>query len=89
MKLTKIGVAGTEESSDIVITVAPADEAGIHIELSGKPVVLKQFGRQMKAVITQTVKACGVENVKVSAKDSGALDYTIIARVRAAVLRAV
>ena len=45
MKLNKTGEAGAAESGDILVTVAPSEESGIQIELSGKSVILKQFGR--------------------------------------------
>ena len=48
MKLNKTGEAGAAESGDILVTVAPSEESGIQIELSGKSVILKQFGRQIR-----------------------------------------
>ena len=77
--------AGTLESGDILIQIAPAQK-GLEIELQSS--VAAQFGRQIKAVITDTLKGLGVENACIKATDKGALDCTIRARVTAAVVRA-
>lgn len=89
MHLSKIGEAGAAERGDILVTVTPAQEAGIQVELTGKPVILKQFGRQIKELIAETAAKSGVQHALISAKDGGALDCTIKARVRAAIQRAV
>ena len=47
-----------------------------------------QFGRQIKAVITETLTGLGIDNAYVKATDKGALDCTIRARVTAAAVRA-
>ena len=47
-----------------------------------------QFGRQIKAVITETLEGLGVIDAHVQAIDKGALDCTIRARVTAAAVRA-
>lgn len=88
MKLRTTGEAGAAESSDIHVTVAPNEEQGLHIELTGKPVILRQFGRQIKELIKKTAEDLGVVHATISAKDNGALDYTIKARVHTAILRA-
>ena len=80
----KNAVAGTLESGDILIQIAPGD--GLQVELQSS--VAAQFGRQIKAVITDTLKGLGVENASIKATDKGALDCTIRARVTAAVVRA-
>ena len=85
--LLQTGQAGTIESNDIMVTVAPATVgAGIKIELVSP--VLKQYGRQMKIVIEETLKQRGVSDAMVHANDKGALDCTIRARVEAATDRA-
>ena len=89
MKLNKTGEAGAAESGDILVTVAPAEEPGLQIELSGKSVILKQFGRQIRELIRKTAEENGVEKHRIIAKDNGDLDFTIKARVRAAIQRAV
>ena len=85
MEILKSSVAGTMESSDIMITLEPGS-GGIEIEL--KSMVDKQFGRQIHAVITNTLSELKVKSAKVTAVDKGALDCTIQARVKTAVHRA-
>ena len=75
MKLIHKAMAGTMESSDIMITIEPKEEGGIQLELTSS--VMQQFGRQIEAVIRETLKGLGVENALVTAADKGALDCTI------------
>lgn len=86
MKIINSSIAGTLESSDIQIMIEPKDEAGIEIELSSS--VEKQFGKQVRKVIKETLEAMKIENARVIAKDKGALDCTIKARVQCAACRA-
>lgn len=94
MELKTVGVAGTMESSDILITVEPAGRQGpgageaeaIEIELSS--IVEKQFGTQIRREITDTLHSLGVARARVKAVDRGALNCVIRARVKAAVSRA-
>jgi citrate lyase subunit gamma (acyl carrier protein) len=80
----KNAVAGTLESGDILVQIAPGE--GLQVELQSS--VAAQFGRQIKAVITETLTGLGIENAYVKATDKGALDCTIRARVTAAAVRA-
>lgn len=86
MKLLNNSIAGTLESSDIQIILEPKAEAGIEIEL--KSSVEKQFGRQIRKVITEALENLKVEGARVIATDKGALDCTIKARVQCAAYRA-
>jgi citrate lyase subunit gamma (acyl carrier protein) len=86
-KINRPGQAGTLESSDIMITVAPAAAgSGVSIELVSP--VLKQFGAQIREVIVRTLSEEGVDDVIVNANDKGALDCTIRARLMTALARA-
>ena len=80
----KEAIAGTLESGDIMITIGPGE--GLEVELQSS--VAAQFGRQIKAVITDTLEGLGIKDAHVEAIDKGALDCTIRARVTAAVVRA-
>ena len=80
----KEATAGTLESGDILIQIAPAK--GLEIELQSS--VAAQFGRQIKEVIKDTLEGLGVNDAYVKAVDKGALDCTIRARVTAAAVRA-
>lgn len=88
MLLKTTGIAGTLESSDIMITVQPAEEnkSGLEIELTSS--VKRQFGRQIIETIEKTAKELGVENALIKAVDKGALNYAIVARTKAAIYRA-
>lgn len=78
--------AGTFESGDILIQLFPPEQQGIDIDLESS--VARQFGTQIRAVISDTLHECGISDVRVKAVDKGALDCTIRARVTAAALRA-
>ena len=82
----KTAMAGTLESGDIFIQIAPNDNAGLHIDLDST--VAYQFGDQIKKVITETLQCLGIDQAEVKATDKGALDCTIRARVTAAAVRA-
>ena len=82
----KEAFAGTLESGDIFIQIAPTDQKGVQIDLDST--VKYQFGNQIKKVITETLQGLGIENAAVKATDKGALDCTVRARVTAAAVRA-
>ena len=85
MELKTTSIAGTMESSDIMITIEPGVGA-LEIELTST--VEKQFGREIRRVIHDTLCELDVVNARVTAVDKGALDCAIRARVRAAAYRA-
>ena len=76
--------AGTLESSDVFVEIAPA-ENGIEIDLNS--VVQAQFGEEILAVVREVLTECGVENANLRIQDRGALDCVIRARVETAVNR--
>lgn len=83
-KIVKMAKAGSVESNDILILISPG-EGNLEIELES--VVYKQFGESIKDVILQTLVEEGVRDAKIIAKDKGALDFTIKARVKACISR--
>ncbi|HHV64599.1 MAG TPA: citrate lyase acyl carrier protein [Peptococcaceae bacterium] len=89
MVISKAAQAGSSETSDILIMVSPNPDGGIKLELDSKKVILKQFGKQIEKVIREKIAEMGVKDIMVIAKDNGALDYTIRARVQAAIERAI
>lgn len=82
----KTSTAGTMESGDIMIQIAPTDRPRLNVELQSS--VEYQFGDQIRQVITETLTSLGVTQADVHATDKGALDCTIRARVTAAAVRA-
>lgn len=83
MDIKKAAMAGTLESSDVQITIEPADELTISLESS----VLNQYGRQIKETVLATLKELGITSGKVTVIDKGALDCTLKARVACAAYR--
>ena len=74
--------AGSVESNDLLVIISPADELSIDISSE----VSLQYGDDIKRVIEETVKKFGVEKAQIKIEDKGALDFTIRARVEAAIL---
>lgn len=85
MELKTTGVAGTLESSDVMVTLEPADSGGIKLLLEST--VLKQYGRQIRETTLATLERLGVRNAGVTVNDHGALDCTIKARIECAYYR--
>ena len=77
MKIVKKGQAGTMQSSDLMVTVEPAE--GLEIDIQST--VKKQFEHLIRARLEQVL-------TKLSVSDRGALDYAIEARLEAALQRA-
>jgi len=86
VKINKAARAGTMESNDIYVMVYPKENSGIVIDLES--IVIKQFGEQIRKVIIETIEKLDIKDIYVVAKDRGALDYTIKARIETAIKRA-
>ena len=86
MELIKTGMAGTVESGDILVEVEKTEGTGLEIQLDST--VMGLYGRRIREVITETVAECGVDGIRIVASDKGALDCTIRARIKTAILRA-
>ena len=85
--ITHVAQAGTVESSDILIILAPAEpQSGFQIELATP--TPKQYGAQIRELLSQTLTTSGIADAVVQATDKGALDYTIKARLLTAIERA-
>ena len=59
------------------------------IDFSLESAVINQYGNQIKKVAYETLENLGIDNVKLTIVDKGALDCTIKARIEAAVYRSV
>lgn len=84
VEITKMATAGSVESNDILVMISKG-EGNIEIELES--VVEQQYGEEIKKLIHDTLIEEGVDNAKVIAKDKGALDFTIKARVKTCISR--
>jgi len=85
MKIIKQAIAGTLESSDLMVKVAPSDNDSLDLVISSE--VIKQFGQQIRLVVLDTLAKLDVSAGSVIIEDKGALDCAIRARVQTAVLR--
>lgn len=85
MIIEKTSQAGTLESNDILVKLMPNPEGTIQINLQS--VVLKQFGKQIKAIAQKTLQDHGITSCICDLEDKGALDYVIQARIEIAIQR--
>ena len=85
MKIHRQAMAGTLESSDVMITVGPGS-GGVDIDLNST--VDAYYHDQILSVLTGVLEELGVEDASVQAVDHGALDCTIRARMTTALKRA-
>lgn len=86
MKITKEALAGTVESSDLMVKVAPAKG---ELDIVIRSEVYKQYGEQIRQVVKETLQKMDVIEGLIVVEDKGALDCVIRARLQSAVLRAV
>lgn len=84
MEITRPAMAGTLESSDCQVTV---EEGEGRIDLTLDSAVINQFGNQIRRVTMETLERLGVDSVKITIVDKGALDCTLKARIEGAVYR--
>ncbi len=87
MKLLKKAQAGTFESSDIMILVEPVSE-GIGRKLEIDSSVMLQYGDILTNLINKVLNKYEITDIHLIAKDKGALEPTIIARLETAIERA-
>ncbi|MBP3214874.1 MAG: citrate lyase acyl carrier protein [Clostridium sp.] len=86
MELKKAAMAGTLESSDIMITLEPNPAGGISLTLESD--VKAMFGEAIEKMVREVLAEFGVENAIVDIRDKGALDFAIRARMECAICRA-
>ena len=84
MVIQKPAIAGTLESSDCMVTVEPGEGKS---DLDLDSAVIRQYGKQIRKVILETLQRLDVTDAKITVVDKGALDCTIKARVECAVYR--
>jgi citrate lyase subunit gamma (acyl carrier protein) len=90
LKITKKSLAGTLESSDVLVEVSPTEAFSIvqdnRVEIES--VVLEQFGEALEGTVSDVLRQFGVTNAHIVLLDRGALDCVVRARVETAVRRA-
>ena len=84
MEVRRKAAAGTMQSSDVTVSVEPAD----HLEIRVESTVKKQFEHLIRARIEETLASHGVTRGIIQISDRGALDYALVARVETALRRA-
>ncbi|KUQ86418.1 citrate lyase acyl carrier protein [Enterobacter genomosp. O] len=84
MKIVQAAMAGTLESSDLMVKVSPV-ESGLDVVIQSE--VYKQFGDRVAEVVNETLAAFNIKQGLIVVDDKGALDCVIRARVQAALLR--
>ncbi|HDR2751751.1 TPA: citrate lyase acyl carrier protein [Enterobacter asburiae] len=84
MKIVQAAMAGTLESSDLLVKVSPT-ESGLDVVIQSE--VYKQFGEQITRVVNEVLSAFNIEQGQIIVDDKGALACVIRARVQVALLR--
>ena len=78
--------AGTFESSDVIVRIEPLpDKAGRKIEISSS--VMQQFGESFTKIVIDLLDQFEMTDIHLIAKDKGALEPTIKARLETAIKR--
>lgn len=86
MNITQAAVAGTLESGDVMIRIAPLDSPEIDLQINSS--VEKQFGDAIRATIYELLKRYDVQGVQLIVDDKGALDCVLRARLETLLVRA-
>lgn len=86
MKIIRPAIAGTLESSDILIKISPKIDQDIEIIINSS--VGKRFGKQIRKTILEVLDNMSITSVLIEIEDKGALDCIIKARMETALLRA-
>lgn len=78
--------SGTFESSDVIFLIEPMpDGSGRNIELSST--VMQQFGASFRKIVDEMLDQYDITDIHLIAKDKGALEPTIRARLETAIKR--
>jgi len=78
--------SGTFESSDVIVLIEPLPEgSGRKIEISST--VMQQFGASFRQIVDEMLDQYEMTDIHLIAKDKGALEPTIKARLETAIQR--
>ena len=78
--------SGTFESSDVIFLIEPLPEdTGRKIEISST--VMQQFGNSFRQIVDKVLDEYELTDIHLIAKDKGALEPTIQARLETAIRR--
>ena len=79
--------AGLDDRGDVLVCLSPG-EVNSGIQLVIESTLMSLFGDQIRASVLEVVKGYGLNDLKLTIRDRGALDYAIRARVQTAIERA-
>jgi citrate lyase subunit gamma (acyl carrier protein) len=78
--------SGTFESSDVIVLIEPLpNKSGRKIEISST--VMQQYGESFRQIVTDMLDQYGMTDIHLIARDKGALEPTIKARLETAINR--
>jgi len=78
--------SGTFESSDVIFLIEPLpDNSGRKLDISST--VMQQYGSSFKRIVTEMLDEYQMTDIHLIAKDKGALEPTIKARLETAINR--
>ena len=85
-RLKREAQAGTEEREDCIVKLSPAEPGtGIKIDIEGKS---RDFFRdEVFKKFKDTLRSMGIEDAQVWSKGQSPLNFTIIARTKAAAIK--
>lgn len=83
LELKKAAFAGAEESGDVLIKAEPGTGISIDLESNVKEI----FGEAIEKTIREILEQFEIENVSITVRDKGALDFVIRARLMCAICR--
>ena len=86
MNVTRAALAGSLESSDVLVSLGPRD--GDSLEFQIESIVIKQFGERIRRIAEEVCTAAGLTGAIVRIQDRGALECTMRARLETAIARA-
>lgn len=86
LNIQQPAVAGTLESSDVMVMVKPNPGKGMDIQINS--IVLTTFGDQIRQTVEEVFASFGISDAVVQLEDKGAIDCVIRARVATAICRA-
>jgi len=88
VKILREAKAGLDERGDVFVCISPAEEnSGVQIDMEST--IMSLFGDQIRASVLDVIEGYGLNDLKLTVRDRGALDYAIRARVQTAIERAV
>jgi len=78
--------SGTFESSDVIFLIEPLpDNSGRNLEITST--VMQQYGASFNRIVTDMLDQYEMTDIHLIAKDKGALEPTIMARLETALKR--